>query len=67
MKAIHGLHPLRRIVRCEKQNGRDVVVLICKHAVLGRPADPATARFYPCPECYRILVQYRLTHALTTS
>lgn len=51
-KPNHYRHPLRRIVRLEKQAGLWFVVLECKHASPGRPVDPKRARFYPCPVCY---------------
>lgn len=48
----HLAFPLRRIVRRERQNGRDVVVMICGHAAIGRPAS-RTSRFFPCSVCHQ--------------
>ncbi len=48
----HLRHPLRPIVKREKQNGKWYVVLECQHAMPGRPAS-RQSRFFPCALCYQ--------------
>jgi hypothetical protein len=54
----HTAFPLRRIVRRERQNKKDVVVLACQHAAIGKPLS-RYSRFFPCSICHQHVQKIR--------
>jgi hypothetical protein len=53
-------YPLRKIVRREKQDGNDAVLLVCGHSALGRPESRYSV-FFPCPLCQQAVDAVRRT------